>query len=109
MIISFNIGSERPINIYPFVFDVDNFKEFSEIIRRDMFTLILWSNQYYIPKSRMNIFLLIKDFENDYEKEITISIKNIREALPYMKLSTDEIKEIEISNNRDRKLNTINI
>lgn len=109
MIISFNIGSERPINTYPFIFDVDNFKDFAEIIRRDMFTLILWSHKCYIPKSKMNIFLLIKDFENDYEKEITISIKNIRESLPYMKLSTDEIKEIEIANNRNIKLNTIDI
>jgi len=113
--ISLNIGYEnRALNATPIVFRYDTFKEFSNMIREEVFSIALWAHESYVGKSSLCLYVKIQEDNNkedpecDYwEWDFNIQCKNIREYKKYLKITRDEMDELKISNQRNDKLDNI--
>lgn len=115
--ISLNIGYEGTLSSgiltkYPTYYQMDNFKEFSDFIRNNPFEWLLWAHDNYISKSYMCFYLTIWELDKKNDDEywswnFTIHVKNIREYLPYLKMSRDEVEEMKIQRSRENKLEEI--
>lgn len=104
------VGSGRPINTYPFYYQMDNFREFSKIIRRDAFTLALWASENWISKYHLYIYIHVQedmDEDNCWEWDFAIKCENIREYKPYLNLQQEEMERLKVERDRNAKINDI--
>lgn len=110
---SADIGSGRSLNTTPIVFRYDTFKEFSNMIREEIFNIALWAHESYVGKSSLCLYLKIQednkeDAECDYwEWDFNIQCKNIREYKQYLKMTREEMDDLKVSNQRNDKLDDI--
>jgi len=116
--ISFNIGYEGPLGSgnltrFPIYYQMESFKEFSDLIRNHPFDWLLWAHENHVSKSHMCFFLTIweddkfnKHLDDDeyWNWKFTIYAKNIREYKPFLTISRDEIDEMKIQKERENKL-----
>lgn len=117
MNISFNIGYEGSLSSgnltkFPIFWQVENFKEFSDFMRKNPFEWLLWAHENHISKSHMcfNLTIWEEDKKNPDEYwtwEFTIHVKNIREYIPYLKMTEEEVDEMKIQRSREKKLKEI--
>ena len=115
--ISFNIGyegnlSDGILTKYPIYHDYQDFKDFSDFIRNNAFEWILWAHVNNISKTFMCFYLTIwevdkKNPDGYWSWEFTIHVNNIREYLPYLKMSREEVEEMKIQRSRENKLDEI--
>lgn len=106
--ISLNIVAEgRPLHAFPFYFQMDSFKEFSNMIRRDAFTLACWASDNWVSKYKLYCYIHVhEDTVNDsyWEWDFAIKCENIREFKPYLNLQKEEVDALRIEKNREEKL-----
>jgi hypothetical protein len=115
--LSFNIGYENSsgkgiLTKYPTYYQMESFKEFSDLVRNNPFEWLLWTHEYYVPKSSLCFYLTIwEDDKNNegefWQWEFTVRVKNIREYLPLLKISHEEFEEMKLQRVRENKLEEI--
>lgn len=115
--ISFNIGYEGVLGSgiftkYPTYYQMDYFKDFSDSVRNNPFEWLLWAHENHVSKSHMCFYVTIWEQDKNNTDEywswnFTIHVKNIREYLPYLKMSRDEVDEMKIQRSRENKLEEI--
>lgn len=98
-----NICAERgPLNWYPMMWEFVNVREFTEFIREQIFNILNWAHENWIPKSTLNLAVLIQEDHNSDDQwswEFIIPVSNIREARPLIKLGREEF-ELELRNQK---------
>jgi len=109
--ITFNIGYEgRSLNSHPIYYQIENFKDFSDMLRRDAFILACWASDNYISKYHLYLYIYIyEDIDSDTYNDWNFSVKceNIREYKPYLNLQREEMEQLKIEISRENKLNKI--
>jgi hypothetical protein len=113
IIVSLNIGRSNlngcsgPVNKFPIIFEFENIKEWTNLVRRDMLNLLDWgvSSSIY-PLSNMVIWVRID--EDDLFWEFEIKLKNIREFKKYLNMNYfEDIIPIVESFRREKKINDV--
>jgi hypothetical protein len=109
--VSMNIGgSNGSYNNIPMFSEMDNAREFTNFIRKQMFNILLWSHDSYGIKSNTWIGVHIHediDDVNYFEWDFIIYCKNIREFNQYSGMNREEIDELKVSKNRENKIKDI--
>lgn len=118
MIITFNIGYETDagggiLNSFPFVFTVDNFKEFKEDIRNDnsYFQLCDWAHLKHVPKSSIILLISIQEDINEDEFwswDFKVYMKNVKGYSEYYKqFKSYDFEEFKKAKIREDKIDDI--
>lgn len=90
-------GAHSTMNDFPMAWEFETIHDCFEWLRTQMFTILTWAKNWYIPKSMMCLFLRI---ENDVEYwEYKIMCKNIREYKAFMSFTDEEIEAKKRENN----------
>jgi len=111
--VSMNIGGGG--NVYsniPMFWEMENAREFTNFIRKQMFNILLWCHDSYGIKSDTWIGVHITediDEDNYIEWDFIIHCKNIREFSKYKKLTRQEMDSLRLETDRDNKLNKLGI
>lgn len=109
--VSMNIGGGSGVyNNIPMFYEFQSTREFTDFIRDQMFTVILWSHVNHGIKSNLWLGVHIEEVISDvdfYEWDFIINCKNIREFKQYEKMTREEIDALKSERDRDRKLNDI--
>ncbi len=104
--ISLNIGyGDRSLHPYPSFYQFENMRQFSDMVRRDAFQLVLYGHNNGVGISRIALYIHI-DTE-DKEWDFTIMCKNIREYKQYLNLDETEIERLKVELNRDSMIDEI--
>lgn len=111
--VAMNIGGGNGVyNNIPMFWEMENAKEFTDMIRSEIFNILLWSHDNYGSKSNLWLGVHIEepdknDNEDYWSWDFIIHCKNIREFQPYLKMSREDIDALKTSKYREEKLNDI--
>ena len=116
--ITFNIGYRGPLgsgmlNNFPIYYQMKSFKEFSNHLRNNAFEWSLWAHDNHVSKSHLCFYVNIweEDLKSNsgewWNWEFIIHVKNIREFKPILNLTRDEVDEMRLQKEREKKLNEI--
>jgi hypothetical protein len=108
IVVSLNLGGRGPVNKFPIIFDFENIREWTDLIRKEesMFAFLDWAESCSIhPLSSMNLWIRVD--ENDLYWEFEIKLKNIREFKKYLSMDYEEIIPIVESFRREQKINDV--
>ena len=90
-------------------YQLEKFKDFSDMIRRDAFTLATWASDSHVSKYYLYLYIHVyEDLGDEYNDwDFAIKCENIREFKPYLKLSHEEMNQLKMENKREEKINQI--
>lgn len=101
-----NICSDNgPMHYVPMSWYFDSGRDFTNFVRQNILSILNWSHESHIPKAKTKIAVCILEPEGDeyWSWDFIISLKNIREAKPYINLNREDF-EILL---RDSKIDSV--
>jgi hypothetical protein len=117
--ISLNIGYDTTygqsgiLTRFPICVGVSSMSNFSSYIRRSCFVLADWAIENHVPKGSIVLYTHVEreytdvDGEWIWENDFAIKCKNIREYIPILDMSDDEIKARIKADDREGKIEDI--
>lgn len=110
ILVSVNIGSSSkgPVNKFPIVFEFENIREWTNLIRKEesMLHFLDWYESCSILPIK-NMVMWVRVDEDDLYWEFEIKLKNIREFKKYLSMTHEDIIPLLESFRRELKINDI--
>lgn len=102
-------GGSGAYNNIPMFWEFDNARDFTQMIRDQIFDILRWPHEKYGIRSESWIGVHIEEDIGDdcWDWEFIIHCKNIREFKQYEGLSRGEFESLKLSMKRDKELNNI--
>jgi len=91
-------GSSGVLNKLPMIYRFDTPKDFTNFVRNNSIRLVDWAIQNHVPKSSLMLYVTINRFYEEegedwiWSNEFHIHLKNIREYIPYLDMTDEEIE-----------------
>ena len=106
--VSMNICNQYgSLHYVPMLWECEKSSEFIQFLRDDIINILNWAHEKNIPKSSLILAFVIDEPDTSdgscWTWDFIVSVKNIREAQPYLKMDREEF-EAELRNSKIENL-----